>query len=353
MLSPRDLAMRLVDCGLIDTGMLLHGGLTLDDASHRNHDVTIARRGKAILFVKQPVDGAGTIEHEARAYRILARHAGLARIVPALRHHESGLLVLAAVSGETLAVHAERTRRIARSVAADLGRAVALLHDSRSPIPAPPVLPWILSLGAPPLGILTRASAAGIEILRIVRESREIRRGLAALRDDWQGATPLHNDLRLENCILERRRRRRRVLKLVDWELAATGDAAWDVGSAIAAILSAWLFSLRYAPGMSIAQIARTATIPLARVRPAARTFWQTYAAARGLESGARAELRARSLRFAAARILQLSWERSLHAARPGAEVICAIQASANIFEDPTAAAATLLGMKGRGAHRA
>lgn len=345
MLAPREVALRLVRRGLMRPETLLHGGVTLEDASHRNCDVTVRRRGRAILFVKQPTHADGAIEHEALLYRILGRDAGLARFLPPLRLAEPGFLVLGAVRGETFAARILRTRRVSQSTAGALGRAVALLHDAPLTVPGRPSPPWILSLVAPPIEILAIASAAHLEILRIVQRSREICRGLTALGSGSGAEVPVHNDLRFENCLLEPRRGRLD-LKLVDWELAAMGDPAWDVGSALAAFAALWLFSFRWAPGMSMAAVAGTAAIPLGRIHPAANAFWRAYASTRNLGPRELAPFLARSVRFAAARLLQLSWERSRLATRPGAEVICTIQAAANIFSDTETAAALLFGTR-------
>jgi hypothetical protein len=341
-LTPRELALRLLARNVIAPRTLFHGDLTFSDASHRNHGLMISRRGRPFLFVKQPGEAA-SVEYEAEVYGILRRRAALSRLVPAVRHHEPGLLVLGAIRGETLAARAARTRRAATSLTARLGRAVALLHESNVSLPAPPAAPWILSLGAPPIEILRRASGANLEILRIVQGSSAICRGLAALRAEWSGATPLHNDLRLENCLVETNRGGSRI-KLVDWELAAPGDPAWEVGSFLASMAALWLFSMRGVPGMTADQVARTASIPLPRIGPGSRAFWRAYAAARRLAPRARRELGTRSIRFAAARLLQLSWERMAGARLLSAEVICTIQAAANMLDDPAAAAPLLLG---------
>lgn len=344
MLAPRELALRLVERGLIAPRTLHHGSVTFGEASRRNANVAVTRRGTPLLFVKQPCDAGGAVDHEARVYTILTRHASLAGMVPSLRHHERGILVLSAVRGETLAARATRGRGIPIQTARDLGRALAMLHESRASLPGSTDPPWVLSLAAPPIGIVRRASAASLEMLRIIQSSPEICRGLATLRDEWRADTPLHNDLRLENVLLERRRARR--LKLIDWELAAMGDAAWDAGSIIASLLALWLFSLRSLPGMSVQRLARSAAIPMPRVRAATREFWASYAAARTARAGS--EDRTRAIRYAAARLLHLSWERTIAARAPGAEVICAIQAAANLFDDPDSAASHFLGARRR-----
>jgi tRNA A-37 threonylcarbamoyl transferase component Bud32 len=332
VLTPGELTAHLVSRGFLPAEAVVRGGLTITDTSRRNGNVTITT-GRSGLFVKQQRDRTDTIAREAAVYRLLRNRSEIARYLPSLRGHDRRrrLLILELVrNGRSIAELLQSRRRIGRSVARELGRAVAAAHHTTAPIdwPTPPA--WILGISCPPIEILQEWSAANLEILRIIQESRGLCRSLEELRERWSPAALIHGDLRLENFVVSGRG-----LKLVDWEHSGRGDPGWDAGCVFASFLAHWVLSMRDVSGNP----ERSARLPLAGLRRAIVAFWNAYAEARD------GELLVQSTRFAAARLLQLAIERTARASALTGNVIVMLQLSVNMMRRPEEAAQTLLGI--------
>ncbi len=121
----------------------------------------------------------------------------------------------------------------------------------------------------------------------------------------------VHGDLRWDNCMLVAApgaRRRTRVL-LVDWELGGVGPAAFDIGTALAEYLIAWVASIPMPDPHDPSRFAEQAGHPLARMRPAVHALWRTYRSAR-TQPPALAQV----VDLAAVRLLQTAMERARQA---------------------------------------
>jgi aminoglycoside phosphotransferase (APT) family kinase protein len=133
-------------------------------------------------------------------------------------------------------------------------------------------------------------------------------------------------------------------VRLVDWELAQVGDAAWDVAGMLQDFVMFWVLSM---PGdaASADEMANRARYPISALQPAVRAFWRAYRDAAGLAAGeAEATLR-RAVRFAGARLIQSAYEmgQASHAL-PRASVLL-LQISANLLAQPELGQVQLFGL--------
>ena len=337
-LNASQLTLRLLDLGFLRKPE----GILIEQASGRNRSVTLREEPDWAFFVKQSADSSVLLRRESAVYR-RASTLPFGSHLPRLRHADRRLLILDIVPGATsLAERASTRGGVQPATAARLGGAVAAIHRTESRRFPRVGRPWALDLAAPPAEILREASAANREILRIIHGSRRFCSELYALRAAWRATAFVHGDLRAENVLLGSGDG----VWIVDWELSGIGDPAWDVGSVFASFLMSWIVSLPFVPGVAIEELARTARTPLSRIRPAIGGFWSAYADARGLTRRRRETLLLRSVRFAAARLVQHAWELSNDAHHASGEIVCALQASLNILRSPGNAAATLAGSR-------
>jgi aminoglycoside phosphotransferase (APT) family kinase protein len=135
------------------------------------------------------------------------------------------------------------------------------------------------------------------------------------------------------------------MLRIVDWELAARGDPAWDVGSALAEFVSGWLMSVPLPTGADPAECLPLATLPLDSLKQAARRFWSAYAKGRGLAHSERAAVFRTTLLYAAARLIQLAYEHLQSVSKLTMHAVSHLQLSENLFGRPIDGAAQLLGI--------
>ena len=334
VLTPVQLTQHLLSRGLISPHEIGDRfRITGQARNNRNFAVVVSpRRG---YFVKESRNGLEWLAAEADVYRAIAACGAAGR----LRHHlprfrdyddDRRVLVLDLIPGAAGMWGSFAARRpIALRAAAELGRAVAAVHACRieSERLRAAGVPWVLSLPAPDIEFLLDTGPANVELLRIVQSSRILCRTLERLSLEWTPLSLIHGDLRFANCVVDRRARHTSV-KLVDWELAGSGDPAWDIGCVFAEFLASWIDSM-----------------PLSRLKPPMQQFAGTYASARRLGGRDRRNFLLRAMRFSAARLLQTAFEGMRDLGGLTKDAVRMLQLSANIAARPSKALVTLCGI--------
>jgi aminoglycoside phosphotransferase (APT) family kinase protein len=240
----------------------------------------------------------------------LREDAAVAGLVPRLVAYDetAGRLVLESPGG---GLDWGRRTRLSPACARSLGRALAIIHQARvevEPLRDADQRLWGLSLLEPPIERVRSFSAGAIELLARVQAYRELHEPLAGLREQFGDAGGFaHGDLRWENCLLvpaPGATRRTRVL-LIDFEHAGPGVPAFDVASALAEYLRAWVESIPdITPETDPRRLLERARIPHARLRAATASLWGAY------QQSAAQPLDAIGVtRLAAVRVLETAFE--------------------------------------------
>jgi hypothetical protein len=337
VLTVHALAAHLVAKGLLTHAEVVGGKVSFLDQSRRNCNFQVRIGRSRGYFVKHARTAADTLDTEGEFYRSV-RARPLARYVPSLRDYDRDqrLLVLQLFCrGRDLSETLAGRGRISRRVAADLGGAVAAIHQSSGEwLARSAVVPWVLSLPRPSVGLLRDMSAANVEILRIVQQSRVLCRNLESLARSWRPRALIHHDLRLANCVATMER-----LRIVDWESAGSGEPAWDVGSILADFLAFWVRSMELTVTHGQRLPAHRARISIRRLQPAIRSFWTAYGAEQA------EEFLPRAVQFAGARLIQTAVELTDRSSYLTPHAVMLLQLSENILSDPAGAARGLLGL--------
>jgi aminoglycoside phosphotransferase (APT) family kinase protein len=268
------------------------------------------------------------------------------------------VLVLALVEGTTLLDRHHRTGRPSRSVATALGGGLAALHSATS-LPAArgrieaeltPRLPDAFVLHAPGLAFYrSYASHGNVKLLRAIRRSESLFRGLDRLRSRWRLECLVHGDLRWDNVLVPPRRAAHARAVLVDWELATLGDPCWDVACVFVEHLNFWLGSAPITAHTPPEDVGARANPMLPRLRASLRAFWTAYAAGRRWAPREAARALTSAVELAAARLVQSAMEQTQGLTTLNAMAVYQVQLAANLLERPQEAAAGLLGL-GQGA---
>ena len=166
-----------------------------------------------------------------------------------------------------------------------------------------------------------------------------------ALTEEWRPSCLVHFDVKGDNILLSAKRRARSGW-LIDWELAALGDPAWDVGSMFADYLGVWLWSIPITGEHPPAHYLSLARFPLTGIQPALRAFWQSYRQVRGLTGMAATAFLLAATRYCAIRLIQRVHEQTREAIDLLANTICQLQLSWNILQEPELACVHLLGLE-------
>ena len=341
MLEQHEVAAYLLKRRLVSRRSIVAGELRISDASSRNRNFRVSGGAGASLLLKQGVvaDSAASLANEVALYRRLTTAPGgagrrLATCVPRLHGHDArrGILILEWIAdGEDLDALHHRRGRPSAPLATALGRALAAVHavarDKQALRDDPP---WVLSLHRPPLEALRYLSAASVDLIGQLQADTQVGAALDALREGWHSDALVHRDVKWANCIAHPAAvggARLTRVKLVDWEMAGWGDPAFDVGSALSDFAA---FALRTAPDAA-----------------APTSFWRAYVRARGLDECAAAELLARSVRFAGARLVQSAYEHTQETTVLGARVAQIVRCSRDLLLAPAANGAVRLGIAG------
>jgi aminoglycoside phosphotransferase (APT) family kinase protein len=349
VLTQADIAHYLLSLGVVNPSDLVDGDLSVLDFSRRNVVFIAAAGGGPAYVVKQARPGtADTLAHEATVLRALSTTPGVADLVPEVVHEdrEAACLVLRspADARDWSEHHADGRFPPSRSRA--LGRALAALHDLSvggvEDLPAGTDRLWGLTLHEPAHELLLDLSAAAVELVAQVQASEFVSMRLRELHGVISTDAIVHGDLRWENCMLVPApggRRRTRVL-LVDWELAGTGPAAFDVGTVLAEYMSKWVTSIPMPDAGDVSRFAHLARFPLPAMRPAIQAFWTTYRTAR-----TRPPALVQVVELAAVRLLQTAVEHAQLLNELSAHAAATTQLAAHLLRDPHGATLALMGL--------
>lgn len=225
--------------GLLSSADLEFGRPTVGETSISHRSFLVSVQGRPRWFVKSgdPARSHGRdLGMESAVHRLAARHPPLAEVIPRCRliRADGNLLVMEAVSGEHIAPplsvngHADQDQEGALRA---YGTAVGRVH--RTMPPRFGGAPWMLSALLPQWGTYSWLPPSCGAFLRRLAAVREIRAVFDRTRAQWLPGRLVHGDLRWANAIFDAGHSPPRVW-LVDWELATSGDPAWDLGSVIA-----------------------------------------------------------------------------------------------------------------------
>lgn len=386
-----ELVAKLLNKDLIITESLVAGSLRISDASYRNTNFRVECEPGPSYLLKQGVgtDKIATVLHEAAVYGALqvgGAEAGVARYLPRFFGYEaadSTLILELVPDAETLSDRHARTGKFSVGLAQQMGHALAALHSitrqgdpglyevlGRSIYGGAPH--WILSVHRPYLRDLGLASNANLHTVKIIQRFPEFCALLDTLKHEWLGGdegrrakdegsssmshTPIHCDIKWNNIIIQAHsldrepdavaERRPPAIRLVDWELARLGDPCWDVGSFFGEYLTFWLLSIPVTGQDPPDRFLDLARYPLEKMRPALRAFWTAYAQDRGLaDPSLHYEFLLRSVRYAAARLVQTAYEQGQTSALLTGNIVVLLQLAFNILQRPSDAAIALLGI--------
>lgn len=221
----------LLDHGVLSPAQCLVEGVTALETSVSHTAYRIHIGGNARFFLKRgdPIRSQGRdLGCEAAVYRLAQSHPELARILPRCVHIGAAdqLVVLDALQADPLAEFTPAAMEA-------YGRALAVAHGVSCRGLGPP--PWLLTCLEPLWGTYDWLTPPSAALMQRLQREEGLRRAFHRAWAEWRTGTLVHGDLRCANALLDRSEMR---LWLVDWELACSGDPAWDLGSVLADLLT-------------------------------------------------------------------------------------------------------------------
>jgi Ser/Thr protein kinase RdoA (MazF antagonist) len=351
VLNPGDVAPYLIDRKLLSARAVVDGGLHVDDQSRLNRVFVVTAEGERSLVLKTA--GKADRVRVAREAAVLERlrsvdeRGRLASFLPNVVAYDDGegvLVLEAAPRARDLGLH-HASGRFSCALARETGRALARLHAVRpsaiSDLQGPTDLTWSLRVHEPDLDSLRTSSAAALELTRMIQATDDFRTALDALIAAWTEEAVIHGDVRWDNCLAWRSADSDRWtrLQLIDWEVCGVGDPGWDLGAFLAEYLRAWLRSIPIADPQDPARLIAHAVLPLRRMRPAMRAFWESYTRHRGPAIAEPDDLFPRAIRFTAVRLLTSALEEAQTLTELRASSLLPLSLSQSILRRPREAA--------------
>ncbi|MEM7355867.1 MAG: phosphotransferase [Acidobacteriota bacterium] len=244
----------------LDATTVVAGDAVVIERRLRHTSFVVEQRSGDGVFVKQLHDphpnAAASLRREAAFYRAVAtgRLAQLAGFVPTFvgyDEHEH-ILALALVDGVSAQDRAVSGRPLNAVEAAALGTALAATHavaaaTARAAAPGAldETVPWAFHLAQFLAGSSQPLPGAGASFIGVLRSHPQLIDWLGQVAAWWRHGTLIHGDLKWENVLLPNASSAAEAsnpgnqgrVRLIDWELAAVGDPAWDLATLVQAPL--------------------------------------------------------------------------------------------------------------------
>ena len=355
MLELADIEPYLRDRGLISARAVVDGGFRVADVSRLNRVFIVTAENERCLVLKfgGPPDDAGVAREAEVLQRLRSLDGdGLATFMPAVVEYDPAervMILEGALNARDLARHHAKGR-FSRVLASQAGEALARLHEtppgalrglSGSVDPT-----WTLRVHEPDWESTCRMSGAALELTRVIQSSDELCTRLDDLLASWSEQSVIHGDVRWDNCIAVREAGTHhwRRLQLIDWEHSASGDPSLDVGAFLGEYLRTWLQAIPIVDPADPSRLLEHARLPLRRMRPALKAFWDAYARHRSAAHDELGRTLHRATLFAGSSVLTVALEQAqtLAELRPG--VLGLVRLGENILRRPEEASAHLLG---------
>ena len=349
MLELADVPAYLLERRLLDPRDVVEGDLRVTDSSRLNRVFVVTAQGRRTLVVK----AGPRAWREAAVLDRLRTVPGLPAFLPpvVLADPALELLVLESPPGSRDLTRQHARGRFSRELARAAGRGLAALHAT-----PPPVLAGIRPAGdqgaalrvhMPDAEAVHEMSAAAIELTRVIQSLDDLCAALDALAASPRQEAVIHGDIRWDNLLAVRTRAAGgwTSVQLIDWELSGPGDPAVDLGAFLGEYLRGWAQSVPVAELLHPGRDPAGAGVPLQRMRPALRCFWEAYARDSGAAADQLASRLRRAVDLAAVRLLTAALEEAQARDRLRARVLVLVPLGRNLLCRGGDEAARLLGL--------
>lgn len=138
---------------------------------------------------------------------------------------------------------------------------------------------WIRDLERIEPEIFGLIPADGLKFFALYQRYDSLGQAIAQLGSALTPVCLTHNDLKLNNILLHTnwQQSSNSIVRLIDWERAAWGDPAMDLGMVISSYVQIWLGSLVVSKSLSIEESLSLAMTPLELLQPSICTLTQAY----------------------------------------------------------------------------
>lgn len=319
----------LLERGLLSYDSAVDGDVVLVTNASNNSNTKVIRKNNPGFFIKQiqrsDMTAVVSVQREAMCYWLGHNDADFASLIPLIPKYydydPNRHLLVTELLADGVNIYEYRFSKGAYppGSAAKMGAAMASYHkdagaEMRKGDKADTMaktMPWVLSLYDPQSPMVPTFGAASAAMLAGLRNDPAFNFNLENLQKLWRYDSLIHGDIKWDNFIIYEQSESgdQFTLKIIDWELAGFGDAAWDLGSAFQAFLSFPILSLTTVPGQLPSDLAGLLPYAPREIRDSIRELWIAYITARPMEGTEAGEFIDRVMRDTGARLLQTAFE--------------------------------------------
>lgn len=226
-----------------------------------------------------------------------------------------------------------------------LGQYIKLDHSTRPPS-------FLRKLNAPSPSIFGELCPDGLAFYKLYQRFPSLNQAVEELYNHRQPACLTHNDLKLDNFLIDTclatdadlAQIKPEQVKIIDWEFIYWDDPAADLGTLVSKYLGEWLNSLVADPNLDLNTILSLATCPLEKITPSLEALLGGYLATFPEILKYRSDFIKRVVQFAGIEIIdRLNYYAKSHY-RLDNEALCKLQVAKNLLCDPEKAINTIFG---------
>lgn len=353
-LTFRNIAHYLLDQGFITKSDIFENNLIISPVESRNNSFMIKREGKKSYFLKQVKmkdrERTSTLKTEADCYWLAENHHSfqdLAAFIPTYVNYDyiNHILVTECLTDtQNLSEFYYREKELPLTIAEQQAYTLAACHRETETHKIeekvlrlfPQHKPSVFSLNAQNLEYWQEKDKASEQMVNLIKGNKNFLSLLEEAGQDWQANTLIHGDVKHSNFLLRRASNKPEVF-LIDWEIAAFGDPAWDIAGVLQNYLLYWIDGETRKGEKSFTHFT------LENLIPSIACFKRTYCKQTQMSRPDAEKFFAKALRYTGVKLVQTCRE-SLRD-RPAisdAEAMM-LQLSLNILSDPQGSAEQLL----------
>ncbi|TAE59459.1 MAG: DUF1679 domain-containing protein [Nostocales cyanobacterium] len=196
--------------------------------------------------------------------------------------------------------------------------------------------------------IFGSVTSEGLKFFSLYQKYDNLGTTIAELSQSINSCCLTHNDLKLNNILLSQNweSQNHNLVRLIDWEEAAWGDPASDLGAIIASYLQIWLYSMVTGKTIPIENSLRLASIPLTLLQPSLSTLVTAYFANFPEILASRPDFLTRVIQFSGFSLIRAIQAKLQHERNFGNSGICILQVAKSLLCRPQTSITTIFGIE-------
>lgn len=204
--------------------------------------------------------------------------------------------------------------------------------------------------------IFGMVTADGLKFFSLYQRYDNLGKAIANLNQAVHLCCLTHNDLKLNNILLSwdwetqvnqgKSTLNKNIVRIIDWEDAAWGDPASDLGGIMASYLQIWLYSMVTSKTIPIENSLRLAAIPLEKIQPSLVVLVTAYLAKFTKILERRPDFLERVIQFCGFHLIRSIQAKLQHERTFNNSGICILQVAKTLLCSPQASITTIFGVE-------